>query len=381
MVGNTHCSNNFTCCYRDVSRAKYRSSTIYLCALLDMFTQIEIEKKLLSFYSKNINFLTCPKCSKRLLLRDKKLNCTFCPGKYNFSGGVPLLYVLDKKISAKESITETIKSFYEKTPFPNYENIDSSESLRKKATDGVFARLLDEQIPNYAYILEIGCGTGQLSNFLGLTWGRKVFATDISLNSLKLGQEFKLKNEIDNVVFIQMNLFRPCFKTESFDLVICNGVLHHTNNPRIGYKSISGLVKNGGYIVIGLYNKYGRLTTDLRRIIFNITGNSFKFLDPMFRDKTMGNLRKNTWFLDQYKNPHESKHTIDEVMHWFEESGFEFTNSIPEIMSSGESAGHTELFSKNSHGTSMDRFLVQINMLLGGGREGGFFIMIGKKCR
>ena len=52
-----------------------------------------------------------------------------------------------------------------------------------------------------------------------------------------------------------MNLFRPVFKAETFDVVICSGVLHHTSDPLTGFQSISKLVKKGGYIIIGLYNK------------------------------------------------------------------------------------------------------------------------------
>ena len=64
-----------------------------------------------------------------------------------------------------------VKSFYEENPFPNYDDIDSEWSLREKAEQGVFARLLDDQLPANAKVIEIGCGTGQLSNFLGLKVG------------------------------------------------------------------------------------------------------------------------------------------------------------------------------------------------------------------
>ena len=35
-----------------------------------------------------------------------------------------------------------------------------------------------------------------------------------------------------------MNLFKPCFKPEQFDVVLCNGVLHHTADPWGGFQSI-----------------------------------------------------------------------------------------------------------------------------------------------
>ncbi len=332
--------------------------------------------KFSGIYSKFIGLFACPKCSGTLRLQDDEFSCLGCKESYYFEDGIPSFFVLEKNRS-RESVTKVMKSFYEENPFPNYENIDSSETLRKKASDGLFAHSMDEQIRHNANVLEVGCGTGQLSNFLGATWGRRVLGADMCLNSLKLGQEFKLKNNIDNVAFVQVNLFKPSFKAESFDLVICNGVLHHTKDPCSGFKSIAKLVKKDGHILIGLYNKYGRLTTDLRRQIFNVTGNKFKFLDPRIRDKKVGDLKKNIWFMDQYKNPHESKHTIDEVLHWFKESGFEFVNSIPEI--SSKESSESELFVKHSEGTYLDRLLVQMHLMFSGGREGGFFVMIGRR--
>ncbi|MFB0564168.1 MAG: class I SAM-dependent methyltransferase [Candidatus Aminicenantaceae bacterium] len=309
----------------------------------------------------------------------RKIGCSKCKHTFRCEKNIPLLFWPDEWESNKKDVTDVVKSFYEKNPFPNYEDLDSSQGLKEKAEKGIFARLLDEQIPHGAMILEVGCGTGQLSNFLGITWGRTIFATDICLNSLKLAHDFSEKNQIENVCFLQMNLFRPVFRQCSFDLVICNGVLHHTGDPFLGFRSISRLVKIGGFIIVGLYNKYGRIPSNIRRLIFKFSSNRFKYLDPRFKDKNLSDLRKLVWFRDQYKNPHESHHTIGEVLSWFDKSGIEFINSVPkstafEPFSSGE-----KLFRANPKGKRFDHFLVQLGMLLSGGREGGFFIMIGQK--
>src|SRR5690606_13521757 len=141
------------------------------------------------------------------------------------------------------------------------------------------------QPPPRARILEVGCGTGQLGNFLGMTWGRTVFSADLCLNSLRLANTFRRQQAIEGVAFLQMNLFKPVFKPNSFDFVICTGVLHHTGDPYRGFQTISELVKPGGYILIGLYNKIGRLTTDARRLIFRLSGDRFTFLDSRLREK------------------------------------------------------------------------------------------------
>jgi SAM-dependent methyltransferase len=185
---------------------------------------------------KNLDLFVCPACRAELRLSNESQQVLCENGQHVIESdqGIPLLF-WPNDWNAQTDVTEIVKAFYEENPFPGYEDVDSSWSLREKARKGIFGRLLDEQMPHDSRILEVGCGTGQLSNFLGMTWGRTVFGADLCLNSLKLGQKFKHKTDIRNVAFLQMNLFRPVFKDCLFDLVICNGVLHHTADPYLGF--------------------------------------------------------------------------------------------------------------------------------------------------
>ena len=333
-----------------------------------------------SFMVQYIDIFICPVCSGALSVSSdrSRIECSTCDRSFQCENGIPLLF-WPNEWDDKIDVTEVVKSFYEKNPFPGYEDVDSRRSLTEKAEKGVVARLLDDQIPHDAMVLEVGCGTGQLSNFLGMKLGRRIFATDISLSSLALGQEFKGQNFIDNVAFFQMNLFRPIFRPESFDLVICLGVLHHTSDPFLSFQSILRLVKKNGFIIVGLYNTYGRIPTDIRRVIFKFSGNRLKSLDPRLRGKKLGDMRKHMWFMDQYKNPHESKHTFGEVIRWFDQEGVEFINSVPKATAFTLLSPEENLFEVNPRGRRLDHFFVQLGMLLRGGREGGFFLMIGRK--
>ena len=104
---------------------------------------------------------------------------------------------------------QKIKAFYEANPFPNYDDFDSVGSLIDKARTRMFAKLLDDQIPYGARVIECGCGTGQLTNFLAIA-NRTVIGTDLCLNSLKMATAFKQQNDLKRAQFMQMNLFRPC---------------------------------------------------------------------------------------------------------------------------------------------------------------------------
>src|SRR5262249_55486319 len=78
---------------------------------------------------------------------------------YHGQEGIPSLFVATDAKKAGEDVTEMVKAFYEKTPFPNYDDLDNQRDLLEKARAGMFARLLNEQIPYNARVVEIGCGT------------------------------------------------------------------------------------------------------------------------------------------------------------------------------------------------------------------------------
>ena len=304
--------------------------------------------------------------------------CQACYAVYPLCDGIPQL--LPPAAGDNIGTTELVKSFYEEHPFPNYDDFDSEQSLIEKARQGVFSRLLDEQIPQGAMVVEVGCGTGQLTNFLGISWNRFVFGSDLCLNSLRLAEGFRSQFGIRNAAFVQMNLLRPAFRQNAFDLVISNGVLHHTADAHAAFRSIARLVKPGGCIIIGLYNRIGRLTTDFRRFLFRLSGDRLRFLDAHIRNRQYNQERKRAWFLDQYKHPQESKHSYDEVLQWFEDDGFDFLFSIPKI-DPGPFSPEEQLFTPHSKGTRASRLLTQAQMLLEGGVDGGLFIMIGRKLK
>jgi SAM-dependent methyltransferase len=294
--------------------------------------------------------------------------------------GIPNLYVPTESPAGKDvkDVTDIVKAFYEDTPFPNYDGFDSRESLATKARRSVFAALLDEQLPDRALVFEAGCGTGQLSNFLGMSWKRKVIAGDICLNSLRLAKGFADRYSIRNVAFVQMNLFRPPFRDGTFDVVISNGVLHHTGDCEHGLRSILAKLKPGGLILIGLYNSFARLPTLWKRWAFRTFGPRLYFLDPRLRDWSREPDRIKAWFMDQYRHPHETRHSMDEVLGWFGKYGVDFLNGIPHP--DGSAFGASErLFSPHSPGAIVTRTVTQLGMLLAGGADGGLFIMIGRK--
>ncbi len=173
-----------------------------------------------ALFERSIDVLACPYCGGGLRYDGERIHCLGCDKSFNVDSGIPQLFAPHDPAQQKGDVTEIVKAFYEENPFPNYDDIDSEATLMEKATRGVFARLLGEQIPQGALVLEVGCGTGQLTNFLGMHYNRRVFGSDMCLHSLRLANGFRERCRIKNAGFTQMNLFRPAFKPGVFDLVI-----------------------------------------------------------------------------------------------------------------------------------------------------------------
>jgi SAM-dependent methyltransferase len=324
------------------------------------------------------DLLRCPVTGEPLVAAEDGWKSTSGRRHYGLEYGIPKLFAPVDASMSELDVTAMVKAFYEETPFPNYDDVDSRESLVAKAQRGAFAAALDAQLPDGVVVLDVGCGTGQLTNFLGLSWKRRVLGGDVCLNSLRMADDFRVRYRIANAAFLQMNLFRPPFRDNSIDAVICNGVLHHTGDAHQGFAALLRKVKPGGLVLIGLYNRYARLPTLWRRWAFERFGPALYVLDRRLTAGRLNEGRRQAWFRDQYCHPHETRHSVDEVLGWFDAAGVEFLSSIPAADGSPFTKA-TRLFEPHPRGTKAVRAAVQLEMLLTGGRDGGLVVMIGRK--
>jgi|TARA_B100000315_G_scaffold257380_2_gene306046 2-polyprenyl-3-methyl-5-hydroxy-6-metoxy-1,4-benzoquinol methylase len=277
-------------------------------------------------------------------------------------------------------VTSKVKKFYELDPFPNYEINDDKGKILKIADGNIFLKSLKNFIGFNKNIIEFGSGTCQLSNYLAIGTNNDIYAFDSSFNSLRIGKNFSKKNNINNITFINGDIFDEIFHPKVFDFIICSGVLHHTKDPYGGFVNIVKNLKKEGYILVGLYNKIGRIRTKIRKYIYKILGkNMIMILDPVLRKTDKKSHDKiNAWIKDQYQHPVESTHTFDEILKWFDSNNIEFINSIPQC--SMFETENEDYFQKKSKATFVVRIIKQIFMIFSRfGSEGGLFIVIGKK--
>lgn len=321
--------------------------------------------------------LRCPACGGAFeFVAIEEAACKGCGARRVREEGLWKMFQPDAPFDG--DITQMVKSFYEAHPFPGYDASDTAQTMVDEARAGIYARQLGEQIPFNGRVLEVGCGTGQLSNYLGIA-ARTQFGADLCLNSLRLAEGFRSRQQLAHVRLVQMNLFKPCFAPESFDVVLCNGVLLTTSDPEGGFRSIARLVKPGGHIVIGSYNTWGRLGVDTRRLFFRLTGGRMRWVDPYIRKVRMSPEKEDAWFHDQYLHPNETKQSMGEILGWFDRAGIEFVNAVPKTTPWETYTEGEKLFEPAQRGGKFERAMVQLQMIKTGNQEGGFFIMIGRK--
>jgi len=295
---------------------------------------------------------------------------------------------LKKKLTLKENIftfeikdqvTKKVTNFYKDSPFPNYKTKDNKGTILSKGDRNILTSQFKKFIGYNKNVLEVGCGTGQISNYFSIGTNNNVVGLDPTIESLNLASDFAKKNDIQNVKFVNADIFDDVLKDSFFDFIWCSGVLHHTKDPYSAFQIITKSLKDEGYILIGLYNKIGRIRTIIRKFFYKIFGENFlKIFDPTLRNLKNDKEEQKAWIRDQYIHPVESLHTIDEVLHWFKNNNIEYVNSVPSCDFNDND--FQDLFKKQSLGNHYSRIMNQISMIFTGlGSDGGLFILIGKK--
>lgn len=312
------------------------------------------------------DLLACPACRGPL---DQDWTCTACGQHYAAANGIP-----DLRLPG-DDCTNKVREFYEQAPFPGYRPRDNLGALRKRAERSEFARLLDAAIPADARILEIGCGTGQMSIYLASA-DRVVVGADVTRASLKLGAAAARRFGVTGVQFVETDLHRPGLRAGAFDVIYTSGVLHHTRDPRQSFQDILPLLRPGGMIVVGLYNAFARIPLQLRRVIARLSGYRWIPFDPVLRDRRSEPARRDAWIRDQYRHPEEHRHTAAEVRGWFAQSGVEFLRTYPSLLMGGET---DNLFAPDKDYWPVEAWLSQIGWMATLGREGGLFVSVGRR--
>ena len=105
-------------------------------------------------------------------------------------------------------------------------------------------------------VLDVGCGAGQKIRMMGRSTRGPVFGFDVSSAA---DHAYRNTRRLPNVHVAQANLFQPPFRPGTFDLVVSDGVLHHTPSTFDALAAIAPLPAPGGELAIHVYRRLGPL--------------------------------------------------------------------------------------------------------------------------
>ena len=310
--------------------------------------------------------LSCPACRGGLSVT---WSCVACGARFEAPDGIPNL-----RLSGDRRI-EAVRRFYDAAPFPGYPPRDSLSTFRARAERSRFVRLLDRAIPGDARIAEIGCGTGQMSLYLARA-DRVIVATDLSRASLVLGATAARRFGITQVQFVETDLHRSALAPGAFDVVYSSGVLHHTPDPPAAFAQVARLARQGGMVVVGVYNAVARLPLRLRRTVARATRFRIIPFDPILRERHQEPARREAWLRDQYQHPEEHSYTAGAVKRWFAENGVEYLRSFPSTVFDDDP---DDVFAAAVDDWMFERWIAQLGWMRTLGGEGGLFFTIGAR--
>jgi 2-polyprenyl-3-methyl-5-hydroxy-6-metoxy-1,4-benzoquinol methylase len=263
-----------------------------------------------------------------------------------------------------DRIAGIVNRFYETYPYPSLP-IHTERDLVNKLHANVMGKILSTAKLTTSglsgkEVLDAGCGTGEKAAYFSY-YGACVTAFDPCKASLEkareLADKFSLQVEISRCDIAE-------FRTEKrFDHVFCLGALHHTERPYDNFLALSKLCKPGGTLTVGLYNLYGRLGHRATRTWIGLrAGQDFakrmEYVEKSIYGRKMRSVHEVAYVADKYVHPHESYHTVEEVLGWLKKNGFSFIGAHP----------HTD--------AGVRAFFTQLKWMVKGN---GFFVMSGRK--
>jgi SAM-dependent methyltransferase len=215
-----------------------------------------------------------------------------------------------------------VLAFYKELPFNYGGSVD--EHVERIVTNDLTAAypILPPLLRNHPRVLEVGCGVGWLSSCIAYHYGCDVTAIDFNPVVIERAQTIA-KNMNLAVKFSQADLFAYELDVP-VELVVSLGVLHHTNNCHEAMLRCVSFVKSGGHLLLGLYHTFGR-----RPFLehFEKMKNGGASESDMFREYSrlhhwLGDeTHLYSWFRDQVLHPHETQHTLKEVVTLLQGSG------------------------------------------------------------
>ncbi len=287
-----------------------------------------------------LDLLACPSCGRPLSSGSGTLGCA-AGHAFPVEGGVPVLFA-ERPNGRGEQVRRRFD--YQWRRFGRAERLFGKKRgamLENLANARIGSTIREGFYPGRT-VLDAGCGHGRyVEAFARL--GAETVGLDAADFVRDLGPDLGTR---DRVHLVQGDVLRPPFREASFDLVFCDGVLHHTGDAGAAFRALARLVRPGGYLYVWLYPREGRAFETTHRVLRAATmrlparavaGISFALVPLLSVARTYSGTRlgRARWsecaqvVYDWLSPAHQSHHSPPEVRGWFEAEGFETIEDLP----------------------------------------------------
>jgi 2-polyprenyl-3-methyl-5-hydroxy-6-metoxy-1,4-benzoquinol methylase len=160
------------------------------------------------------------------------------------------------------SIADEVQRFYDRLPYPL--PVKDLDDYRQRWKDPE-RRRADYHLnwPAKSYrenqnILVAGCGTSQAAKHALRQPAAVVVGIDVSSTSIRHTETLKRQYNLTNLEIHQLPIERAHELEQSFDKIVCTGVLHHLPDPDAGLLALGEVLKPDGVMHLMVYAPYGR---------------------------------------------------------------------------------------------------------------------------
>lgn len=159
-------------------------------------------------------------------------------------------------------VSSRVQAQYEEHPYPRWTSLDRVEPKSvREVMQAVFPGFPLDGLAVYGppKILVAGCGTGHYLLDMHFRFrDAEILGVDLSLSSLAYALRKSRELGVENLALMQGDILALDGWTEPFDIVEAGGVLHHMEDPVVGWRILTDLLKPGGLMRIGLYSELAR---------------------------------------------------------------------------------------------------------------------------
>lgn len=170
---------------------------------------------------------------------------------------------IPKLKEVSDDVSQKVRLQYEENPYPRWVKT-GIPTTTKSISDICFESNLDlhsKSIKNIIApeILIAGCGTGQHSIVAASHFSNcQITAVDLSLASIAYAKRKTNELGITNLKYLQADILNLNQLQKKFDIIESVGVLHHMDDPMLGWEILTKILRPGGLMKIGLYSELGR---------------------------------------------------------------------------------------------------------------------------